>query len=100
MLEKGPWIVLGHYLTVSKWKPNLTSSMESIHSTTVWVRLPELPIEFFNKELLLRIENHTGKAVRVDSPTSTHMRGRFARLREEEDCRAAIRWDPTREDGT
>lgn len=46
----------------------------------VWVRLPELVIEFFNKELLLRIGNHIGKAIQVDLTTMSQMRGKFGRL--------------------
>lgn len=65
MLEDGPWIVLGHYITVSKWRPNLRPSIEDVHATMVWVHLSELPIEFFNEELLLRVENRIGKAIHV-----------------------------------
>lgn len=33
VLEKGPWIVLGHYLSVRKWNLNLKSSLEEVSST-------------------------------------------------------------------
>lgn len=33
--EKGPWIILGYYLTVSKWHPNFRPSTEAITSTCV-----------------------------------------------------------------
>ncbi|KAI5678370.1 hypothetical protein M9H77_09320 [Catharanthus roseus] len=41
--------------------------------------LPELPIEFFNDNLLLRIGNEIGRAVRVDQTTITQT-GRFAQI--------------------
>ncbi|KAI5679996.1 hypothetical protein M9H77_01223 [Catharanthus roseus] len=56
--KTAPWIILDHYLSVSKWRPNLHPSMEDVSSTMVWILLPELPIESFNEELLLRIGNH------------------------------------------
>lgn len=35
VLEGGPWVILGHYLTVSKWKPEFRPSTASISSTLV-----------------------------------------------------------------
>lgn len=80
VLEEGPWIILGHYLTVSKSRPNLRPSIKEVSTIMVWVRLPELPIEFFNEELLLRVGNHIDRLVCVDSPTKSQLRGGFARL--------------------
>lgn len=44
------------------------------------VRLPELPLEFFNEELLMRVGDHLGTAIKVDGTTVAAMRGRFARI--------------------
>lgn len=63
VLTEGPWIILGHYLKMSKWRPNFPPFFEAIYSIMVWIRLPELPIEFFNEELLLRIRYKLGKAL-------------------------------------
>lgn len=52
--------------------------MEEISSTMVWIRLLELPIEFFNEELLLRVGNSIEKAVRVDKTTLANEREKFA----------------------
>lgn len=37
VLEGCPWIVMGHYLTVAKWKPNFRPSVGNVQSTMVWV---------------------------------------------------------------
>lgn len=52
VLEGGPWIIMGHYLTVMKWKPNFRPSLATITSTLVWICLPEVPLEYFNEPSL------------------------------------------------
>lgn len=39
VLHGGPWIVLDHYLTLSKWKPHLKPGAGEVHSTLVSIRL-------------------------------------------------------------
>lgn len=51
VLERGPSIVLGHYLVVRKWKSNFKPSIAKVSFTFVWIRLPGLPMEFFNEQL-------------------------------------------------
>ncbi|KAI5667628.1 hypothetical protein M9H77_17481 [Catharanthus roseus] len=74
VLEGGPWIVLGHYLMVSKWRPNFCPYTEEITSSMVWVRLPELLIEFFNEDLLMQAGNRLGRAVRIDDTIMAQFR--------------------------
>ena len=50
VLTGGPWIILNHYLTVRKWEPNFKPSEAKEISTAVWLKLTELPIEYFNKK--------------------------------------------------
>lgn len=46
----------------------------------VWIRLNELPIEYYNAEALLQIGKTIGNILRVDTHIATEARGRFARL--------------------
>lgn len=78
ILTQGPWIVMGHNLTVTTWRPNFCPAAATISSILVWVRFPEMPIEFFNKELLLRMGNQIGKATKVDEATTSVTHGRFS----------------------
>lgn len=80
VLENGPWVIMGHYLTVFKWRPNFRPSMEKVTSTLAWVRFPEVPIEFFEKETLMAMGKAIGKAVKIDSTTMGVARGRYARV--------------------
>ncbi|XVF30111.1 hypothetical protein REPUB_Repub16aG0028700 [Reevesia pubescens] len=80
VLTGGPWKILGHYLTVQRWKPNFKPSTSILGSTTIWIQLPELPIEYFNKEILMRIGSLIGKPLKLDANTSMASRGKFSRI--------------------
>ncbi|CAN1234567.1 hypothetical protein LINPERPRIM_LOCUS4250 [Linum perenne] len=45
-----------------------------------WVRLPKLPIQFFNCLAVERIGNHIGRTVRLDLATAEDARARYARV--------------------
>jgi Domain of unknown function (DUF4283) len=79
-MYNGPWVILGHYLTLTKWRPNFRPSLEKVSSTLVWIRFPEVPIEFFEESVLLKMGNLVGRAVKVDDTTMEVSRGRFARV--------------------
>lgn len=80
VLEDGPWIIMGHYLTVTKWKPKFSPSIGTVHSTMVWVRFPELLVELFDEEILYAMGNAIGKTIKIDNTTLTARRGRYARI--------------------
>lgn len=63
VLCNGPCKVLDHYLLIQGCKPKFRPSIDSFDSTPVLVRLPELPIEFFEKDLLISIEDSIGKTI-------------------------------------
>lgn len=42
VLENGPWIILGHYLAVFKWRPFFNPATETLLSTMVWILLPKI----------------------------------------------------------
>ncbi|KAL0011104.1 hypothetical protein SO802_006212 [Lithocarpus litseifolius] len=56
ILRKGPWFI------------------------AVWIRLNELPIEYYNVEALLQIGKSIGNVLRIDTHTASEAKGRFARL--------------------
>lgn len=77
-LECGPWTVQGHYITVTKWRPFFSTAGDTVTSTLAWVRIPNLPLEFFAEGILLGIGNLLGKAVKVDHTTMKVERGKYA----------------------
>uniref|UniRef100_A0A2N9IKD9 CCHC-type domain-containing protein n=1 Tax=Fagus sylvatica TaxID=28930 RepID=A0A2N9IKD9_FAGSY len=55
VLKGGPWFIGEHFLSLRPWTPNFRASAASVSSVAVWVRLPELPVEYYHKEALLHI---------------------------------------------
>ncbi|XP_019195841.1 PREDICTED: uncharacterized protein LOC109189684 [Ipomoea nil] len=76
----GPWIILGHYLVVQEWEPNFIPSKNKTKKLLVWVRFPELPIEYFDEEFLKKIGKTIGRPVKIDTTTSLASIGKFARI--------------------
>ncbi|GMP60749.1 hypothetical protein CsSME_00023486 [Camellia sinensis var. sinensis] len=76
----GPWVILDHCLTVRKWKADFKPSVAEDISTAVWVRFPQLPIEYYNEKVLFHIAKLIGKPIKVDLNTATTTRGRYARV--------------------
>lgn len=79
-LSEGPWLIYDHYLIVRKWAPNFDPDLETIGSAAVWVRLPKLPMEYYDEEILTWMGNRIGTTVKVDLTTSLQSRGKFARI--------------------
>ena len=80
VLAGGPWILINHYLTVRKWEPNFKTSEANDIITAVWLRLPQLPIEYFNTKSLFQIGKRLGRPLKTDFNTATSTRGRYARI--------------------
>ena len=80
MLKKGPWFIGRHFLSIRPWELYFKPSSANVSSVAVWIRLNELPIEFYNAEALLHIRKAIGNVLRVDTYTTSETRGRFARL--------------------
>lgn len=79
-LFEGPWMIADHYLLVQRWRPNFLNSAKRESKVAVWVRIPELPLELYNKTFLERVGKALGTFLRMDHLTSIQSRGRFARF--------------------
>ena len=80
VLTQGPWLIDDSYLTIRKWTPNFIPEEASIKVLTTWVRIPNLSVEYFDKEFLKKIGSKIGKVIRVDKSTAYAERGQFTRL--------------------
>lgn len=79
-LTGGPWRVFGNYLMVQDWSPNFDPLRDDIVTTPVWVRLTNIPVNYYHRCLLEEIARGLGKLLKVDLNTITFGRGRFARV--------------------
>ena len=80
VLKGGPWFVGEHFLAIRQWEPYFKASEVSFNSVAVWVRLLELPIEFYGNSVLLEIGKAIGPVLRINSYTAYGSRGSYARL--------------------
>lgn len=80
VLSEGTWVIAGHYLSVQSWKSNFDPFQDTIKSMAVWIRLPFLPFEYYQPQLLFKIGNLVGKTLKVDWATEFAQLGKFARL--------------------
>ncbi|XP_050207401.1 uncharacterized protein LOC126656823 [Mercurialis annua] len=85
VLTWGPWVMLGHYLSVQSWKEDFNCSMGCVQSIQAWIRLPGMPIHYYNKKVLRFIGQMVGKVVKIDYCTEIAERGKFARIAVEVD---------------
>ncbi|KAL4321119.1 hypothetical protein AHAS_Ahas14G0078600 [Arachis hypogaea] len=72
--------IIDHYLTIRRWTPDFTPFGAEINKIATWVRLPGLPIEYYEKHFLGKVGDQIGKTLKVDMSTAKQSRGKFARL--------------------
>ncbi|KAI9108079.1 hypothetical protein K1719_020952 [Acacia pycnantha] len=89
--QEGPWMIEDHYLIVQRWRPNFNPWKADLKcNIAAWIRLPDVPFEFYNVESLRRIGNMVGKMIKVDRSTSIYDKGGFARICVEIDLKQAL----------
>lgn len=90
VMYNGLWTILGYYLTIQRWKLEFKPFEESIKKIAVWIRIPDLPIEYYEKHFLWKAGDKIGKTLKVDvhiikenqieGEMNSTERGRFARI--------------------
>ena len=80
VLKGGPWFIGGHFLAIRPWEPYFKASEAKLTSVAVWIRFPELPIEFYDGSVLKEISSAIGPVLRIDAYTASGSRGSYARL--------------------
>lgn len=80
VLRGGPRFVGEHFLAIRPWVPYFKASKAKLSLVAMWVRLPELPIEFYDALVLREIKNAIGPVLRIDSYTTSETKGSYARL--------------------
>lgn len=80
IIQKGPWFVGVHFLSIRPWEPDFNVEMTCISSAAVWIKLKGLLIEYYETEVLKEIGQAVGHVLRIDTHTVTESRGQYARL--------------------
>nr|POE93730.1 uncharacterized protein CFP56_30503 [Quercus suber] len=76
----GPWFIGQHFLAIRQWEPEFQASSTTLSSVAMWIRLLELPIEFYEHNALLKISRAIGLVLCIDAHTANGAKGRFACL--------------------
>ncbi|CAN1128820.1 hypothetical protein LINPERHAP2_LOCUS4872, partial [Linum perenne] len=76
----GPWMINDHYVVIQEWRPHFRPEETFLSTLRVWVRLPGIPFEYFDRTILQLIGDKIGKTVRIDHTTLEGSRGNFARI--------------------
>ncbi|KAI9127684.1 hypothetical protein K1719_000677 [Acacia pycnantha] len=67
--QEGPWMIEDHYLIVQRWHPNFNPWKADLKcNIAAWIRLPDVPFEFYNVESLRRIGGTAGDERDAVSP--------------------------------
>jgi len=53
VLTNGPWMLRDNCLVIREWEPNFVPEKDTITKLMVWIEIPCLSIEYFNKCFLL-----------------------------------------------
>nr|POF11800.1 hypothetical protein CFP56_47379 [Quercus suber] len=80
VLRGGPWFVGSQCLAIRQWELDFIASSATFSSMLVWVRLPELPIEYYEPIMLRKIGQSIRPMLRIDAHTISSSKGRFTKL--------------------
>ncbi|KAI0524652.1 hypothetical protein KFK09_004030 [Dendrobium nobile] len=80
ILMSRPWIIAGNIIGMDKWSPNSSpNSLHGMHSP-IWIRLPQLPLIYWDVDNINRIANMFGDPLWMDLHTSSWGKSSYARI--------------------
>jgi hypothetical protein len=59
------------------WHPNFDLFEATIDRVAVWVRLPDLAMEYYDNGVLWKIENHIRRTLKIDKTTAIGTQGNY-----------------------
>lgn len=80
ILETGPWFLGDQYIATMKWKPEFHPATAKIFSMAAWIRFANLPMKYYDANILWLMAKKVGRPIRIDAITLAQSRGRFARI--------------------
>ncbi|GAV72222.1 DUF4283 domain-containing protein [Cephalotus follicularis] len=80
ILDNGPWDVCGAHLALRLWERNTPPRQCSFTKFPVWVKLMNIPLEFWTPSGLSHLASVLGKPMHMDSATGSRQIINFARV--------------------
>ncbi|GLJ37790.1 hypothetical protein SUGI_0768080 [Cryptomeria japonica] len=79
-LNNGPYMLDGIGVHLIKWYPNFNPRTHTLPESLTWIRLYNIPIEYWNIELLKEISKSLGSFISADDILEDRIWGSFARI--------------------
>ncbi|XP_042479725.1 uncharacterized protein LOC122060675 [Macadamia integrifolia] len=80
MWKRGPVKVKGQVIRFQLWRPEFSIHEDPIQTKLVWIRYPELPIEYWHEKILFSMAKASGRPEEVDRRTLHGIMGSYARV--------------------
>ncbi|XP_020687684.1 uncharacterized protein LOC110103352 [Dendrobium catenatum] len=80
VLNSGPWYVNESIIGIDKWSPNFDPSSLKGLTASVWIRLPNLPLQSWDRVNVCRIASMVGKPFLIDENMFQWGRREYARV--------------------
>lgn len=90
VLIEGPWTVMGYYLVVQQWNSSFDVSTNRIDKIVAWIRLAEMNIHYYHKNIIRRLGGIVGPVIRIDYKTVEAQQGKYARMAVEIDLQKPL----------
>ncbi|XP_077231942.1 uncharacterized protein LOC143865497 [Tasmannia lanceolata] len=80
ILEMGGHTYASRPLILRRWSPGLPLEQPELSTIPIWVKLPGLPLQYWNNEGISKIGSVIGNPLYMDSKTADETRLNFARI--------------------
>ncbi|GAV61299.1 DUF4283 domain-containing protein/zf-CCHC_4 domain-containing protein, partial [Cephalotus follicularis] len=80
VMENGPWDIWGYHLALRRWTKGMSLKLEECNTIPVWVKLSNVPIQFWTKTGLSYIASVLGRPLYMDAPTTKRHTLTYARV--------------------
>ncbi|KAL4587119.1 hypothetical protein LXL04_011769 [Taraxacum kok-saghyz] len=71
VMDNRPWLINNVPIFVLHWKPGLVLSKPEISTVPVWVKVYNVPLEYWNEDGIALIANEIGKPIMMDKMTAS-----------------------------
>ncbi|KAL8513124.1 hypothetical protein ACS0TY_019344 [Phlomoides rotata] len=74
------WQLKPGLLRLQRWVPNFIPFRVNTSVVQAWIRISELPLEYWNKHIITALASAVGTVIKIDKRTLSRTMGRFARI--------------------
>ncbi|KAB2596570.1 Cleavage and polyadenylation specificity factor subunit 1 [Pyrus ussuriensis x Pyrus communis] len=85
-----PWYLKGQIFHMEMWNVHFRD-IDFISNLKVWLRIPRVPVQYRDTEILEIITQHVGNFIRADKTTMSGLNGMFVRVLLEMDLRLPLK---------